>query len=115
MYNEDLQSTRSPSGSRSGSYADGPASRNNARAYQTRSSITEETARDDNEYEEPTDDADQSPPANDRPPQRPEDQYIAALRYRFPNRPKNDYAYSRPAGPLGMFHSFDNLFLISNL
>lgn len=103
MYNEDLQSTRSPSGSRSGSYADGPASRINARPYQARSSITEETARDDNEYEEPTNEGDSSP-AIDRPPPPPQDQYIAALRYRFPNRSKNDYAYSKPLGPAGMFH-----------
>lgn len=112
MYNEDLQSTRSPSGSRSGSYADGPPSRNNARAYQTRSSITEETARDDNEYEEPNNGANESP-QNDRPPPRAEDQYIAALRYRFPNRPKDDYAYSKPLGPIGMmFHSLNNFFFI---
>jgi hypothetical protein len=94
MYNEDEQTKRS------GSYNDGPASRTTGRAYQARSSITEENGREDNEYEEATNDLDGSP-TNVGPPQRSEDQYIAALRYRFPSRPKTDYAYSKPVGPAG--------------
>ncbi len=103
MYNDDLQSNRSQSGSRAGSYGNGPATRNNGRGYQARSSIVEETGQDDNEYEGAPNAGDESP-RNERPPQRSEDQYIAALRYRFPNRPKNDYSYTKPIGPTGMLH-----------
>ena len=106
MYNDERQSTRSPTLSRTGSYTDGPAPRSNGRAYQSRSSITEDIVREDNEYEEALDEVDASS-TNVRPPQRSEDQYIAALRYRFPNRPKNDYSYTKPSGPLGMFCSID--------
>ncbi len=103
MYNEDEQATRSTATSRTGSYNDGPLSRPNVRAYQSRSSIIEENGQENNEYEETLDDPDRSPD-NTRPPQRSEDQYIAALRYRFPNRPKTDYAYSKPVGPASMFY-----------
>jgi hypothetical protein len=104
MYNDERQSTRSPTTSRAGSYNDGPGSRINAAGYQSRSSINEENDREDNEYEEPSGDNDDAA-RNDRPPQRSEDQYIAALRHRFPNRPKKDYAYSKPIGPISMFIS----------
>lgn len=103
MHSDERQSTRSPTTSRSDSYRDGPTPRANGNAYQTRSSITEENGKGYNEYEETVDDVD-DPPANVRPPQRSEDQYIAALRYRFPNRPKTDYAYSKPLGPSGIFN-----------
>jgi hypothetical protein len=102
MYNEDEQARRSPITSRAGPYNGGPISRTNGRAYQARSSITEETGREDNEYEEAPNESDVSP-VNVGPPPRSEDQYISALRYRFPNRPKSDYAYSKPAGPGGKY------------
>ena len=95
MYSDTRLSTRSPTGSRTDSYADGPGPRSNVGAYQTRSSVTEDTVREDNEYEEAPDDIEETSRAADRPPQRSEDQYIAALRYRFPNRAKDDYAYKK--------------------
>ncbi len=104
MSSAERQSTRSPTiTSRSDSYRDGPTSRAAGRPYQQRSSITEENEREDNEYEEALDDVDeQSKP--ERPPQRSEDQYISALRYRFPNRAVTDYVYSKPVGPASMFN-----------
>ena len=102
MYNEDEQVIRSPLTSRAGSYNEGLTSRTNGRPYQARSSITEETGREDNEYEGAPNESD-VPPVNVGPPPRSEDQYISALRYRFPNRPKSDYAYSKPAGPAGKY------------
>jgi hypothetical protein len=50
MYNDERQSTRSPTTSRADSYNDGPGSRINAAGYQSRSSINEENDREDNEY-----------------------------------------------------------------
>jgi hypothetical protein len=102
MYSDERQSSRSPTTSRTDSYRDGPAPRTNGRGYQLRSTITEQTERDDNEYEEALEDDEQA--RIEPPPQRSEDQYIAALRYRFPNRPKSDYAYSKPPGPAGNFN-----------
>jgi hypothetical protein len=95
MASDERPSTRSPTTSRTDSYRDGLGSRTNANAYNRRSSITDGN---DNEYEEPGNDVDDRS-INDIPPQRREDQYIAALRHRFPNRPKTDYSYSRPVGP----------------
>ncbi|CAF0895467.1 unnamed protein product [Adineta ricciae] len=94
MFGDERESIRSPTTSRNG-----PMSRTNDRSYQQRSSITEDTERDDNEYEEPSNDLDEQPSKIDRPPPPPQEQYISALRYRFPNRPKTDYAYSKPVAP----------------
>src|SRR4051794_12671840 len=104
MYNDERQSTRSPTTSRTGSYTDGPGSRINTRPYQARSSITEDNIREDNEYEDGLHDINEST-RSAGPPQNSEDQYIAALKYRFPNRSKNDYAYRRPSGPSSIFHN----------
>ncbi|CAF1168232.1 unnamed protein product [Adineta steineri] len=97
MLSDERQSQRSPTTSRTGPYRDGPASRATDRGYQQRSSIDEENDRD-NEYEEPSNDIDEET-RNEPRPQRNEDPYISALRHRFPNRPKNDYSYSKPLGP----------------
>jgi len=102
MYSDEQQSTRSPATSRTDSYRDGPGLRtNNERAYQLRSTANKENGTEDNEYEETPGDDDE-PARNELPPPRSEDQYIAALRYRFPSRPKTDYAYSKPLGPSSM-------------
>jgi hypothetical protein len=98
MASDERQSTRSPTTSRSDSYRDGTGLRSNGNPYNRRSSITDGN---DNEYEDPTNDVDDVP--NIRPPQRKEDQYLAALRHRFPNRPKTDYSYSRPIAAASMF------------
>jgi hypothetical protein len=104
MYSEERQSSRSPTISRTDSYRDGPSSRINDRGYQLRSTIPEYNGTDDNEYEETPGSVDESA-RNERPPQRSEDQYIAALRYRFPSRPKSDYAYSKPVAPGSKFNN----------
>ncbi|CAF2080458.1 unnamed protein product [Rotaria magnacalcarata] len=98
MFSDERESTRSPTTSKTDSYRGGPMSRENDHPYQRRSSMSEENERDDNEYEAAPEDIDE-PPRRGPPPPR-EDQYIAALRYRFPNRPKTDYAYSKPLAPL---------------
>lgn len=102
ILSDERQSTRSPTISRTDSYRDGPMSNPTDRPYQQRSSITEDIEREDNDYEEPSNESG-SQERDDRPPPRREDQYIAALRYRFPNRPKTDYAYKQPVGPAGIF------------
>ncbi|UJR09263.1 hypothetical protein I4U23_013509 [Adineta vaga] len=77
MLGDERRSIRSPTTSPNGSYRD---------------------ERDDNEYEEPSNDLEEQP-RNDGPPLPAQDQYISALRHRFPNRSKNDYVYSKPIGP----------------
>lgn len=74
----------------------------NGRAYQRRSSYNEDMERDDNYLPSASDDVDEQSKSDQPPPPR-EDQYIAALRHRFPSRPKTDYAYSKPLGHLSMF------------
>lgn len=101
MYSDERQSARSPTTSRTDSYGDGPRARTNGHAYQRRSSIIEENGSGDNEYEGGLEDAEEPTP-NVRPPQRAEDQYVAALQHRFPSRPKSDYSYSKPIGPISM-------------
>jgi hypothetical protein len=97
MYSDERHSTRSPTTSRTDSYREGPSLRPVGRP-----SITEDE-REDNEYEQTPYNGDE-PSVADRPPPRSEDQYKSALQYRFPNRPKTDITYSRPPGPLRMFH-----------
>lgn len=102
MYNERQNIVRSPTGSRRGSYESGPKPALNGRPYQPHSLITEEAPpRDDNEYGEAIDEREEEPRSEPQPPRPKDDPYIEALRHRFPNRPKNDYAYTRPPGPLG--------------
>ncbi|CAM2718812.1 unnamed protein product [Rotaria socialis] len=98
MFGDERESTRSPTTSKTDSYRGGPMSRENDHPYQRRSSLNEEYERDDNEYEAAPEDISESQKKGPPPPR--EDQYIAALRYRFPNRPKTDYAYSKPLVPL---------------
>ena len=118
MYSDGRQSTRSPTNSRSDSYRNGASvadapGRLNPRAdsgpYQRRSSILESDEREDNDYEQALYDSDEGPAETARPPAPPrnEDPYVSALRYRFPNRAKSDYVYSKPAGPTSKsFFSF---------
>ena len=110
MYSDGRQSSRSPTNSRSDTYRNGASGsdapgRLNTRAdsgpYQQRSSILESDERDDNDYEQAVYDTDEGPADTPRPTTRNEDPYVSALRYRFPNRPKTDYVYSKPAGPAG--------------
>ncbi|CAF2642463.1 unnamed protein product [Rotaria sp. Silwood2] len=98
MLSAGRQSTRSPTTSQTDSYGAGSVPRTNGRPYPQRSSINEENERDDNEYEPASDDIDEQERTY-RPPPRNEDPYLSALKLRFPNRPRTDYAYSRPSGP----------------
>ncbi|CAF1296066.1 unnamed protein product [Rotaria sp. Silwood1] len=99
MLSAERQSTRSPTTSQTDSYGTGIASRANGRPYQQRSSITGENERQDDEYGTAPDDMDEQERTY-RPPPRNEDPYLSALKIRFPNRPRGDYAYTRPTGPL---------------
>ena len=118
MYSDGRQSPRSPTNSQSDSYRNGSSTaapgRVNARGdsgpYQRRSSILESDEREDNDYEQAVYETDEGPTETPRPIPRNEDPYVSALRYRFPNRSKNDYVYSKPAGPTSKLFSFFNLF-----
>lgn len=109
MYSDDRQSSRSPTNSRAGSYREGPVgrftNRSDSGAYQQRSSIMEADEREDKEYDQPVYDSEDASVETPRPRPTNDDPYVSALHYRFRNRPKSDYVYSKPSGPPGRLPS----------
>ena len=100
MLSDERQSVHSLATSRSSSYRDGTASRS---SYQQRPSIAEENEEMYYEYDTALNVSDQQE-KSDRPPLPKEDPYLSALRYRFPNRSRGDYVYSKPASSIGIFN-----------
>jgi hypothetical protein len=103
MFSDVRRSAQSPTNSARDPYSEKITSRTNERRYGRPIESSEVDEQEDNDYEEAVyEDHDTSDEA-DRPLTRREDPYIAALRHRFPNRPKTDYVYSKPIGPSSMF------------
>lgn len=115
MYNGRSPLTRVNNDSRSSLYGNGSNSGRRDQRNQEPPSLDDVSERDENEYEEARDGSDGEETGKIVEPPRDEDPYIRALRYRFPNRSKKDYVYTRPNIASGLLFTKDRDFLLIDL